>query len=202
VNAQTSTTGPTFTYTLPAGAPSVTAISPNFGPAAGTGTTQSVTITGTNLNTGGLRNIFFGNTASRNTTCASATSCTASVPSGIGIVHVTVQNNTFTSPATTADLFTYTPTITRITPTTGGNGGGTVVTINGSGFSTAANTVTVKFADDLKTEVKVWVSPDADSKILIEESRRAVQRAHDAEKAAEKEAKERAKAGLAEKAEK
>lgn len=57
-------------------------------------------------------------------------------------------------------------------------------------------TVTVKFADDLKEEIKVWVSPDAESKELIEEARRAMKRAHDAEKAAEAAAAERTKAGV------
>jgi large subunit ribosomal protein L9 len=59
-------------------------------------------------------------------------------------------------------------------------------------------TVTVKFADDLKQEIKVWVSPDSESKILIEESRKAIERAHAAEKAAEKAAADRAKAAAAE----
>jgi large subunit ribosomal protein L9 len=45
-------------------------------------------------------------------------------------------------------------------------------------------TVTVRFAEDLKQEIKVWVAPDPESKQLIEESRRAIQRAHEAEKAA------------------
>lgn len=38
-------------------------------------------------------------------------------------------------------------------------------------------TVTVKFADDLKTEIKVYVSPDAESKSLMEEARKAQDRA-------------------------
>lgn len=52
-------------------------------------------------------------------------------------------------------------------------------------------TVTVKFADDLKTDIKVWVAPDAESKELIEEAKKAQHRAHEAEKAAEKAAAER-----------
>jgi large subunit ribosomal protein L9 len=61
-------------------------------------------------------------------------------------------------------------------------------------------TVTVKFAEDLSQEIKVWVSPDAESKLLIEESKKAIERAHvaaAAEKAAEKAA---AAAAAAEKA--
>lgn len=38
-------------------------------------------------------------------------------------------------------------------------------------------TVTVKFAEDLKQEIKVWVSPDPESKQLIEEAKRAQDRA-------------------------
>lgn len=34
-------------------------------------------------------------------------------------------------------------------------------------------TVTVAFAEDLKTEVKVWVNPDPESKAAIEEARKA-----------------------------
>lgn len=45
--------------------------------------------------------------------------------------------------------------------------------------------VTVKFAEDLKTDVKVWVAPDPESKLLIEESKKAIERAH-AAAAAEK----------------
>ncbi len=49
-------------------------------------------------------------------------------------------------------------------------------------------TITVKFADDLKQEVKVWVSPDPESRTLIEESRKAAQRATAAaEKSSEEE---------------
>ena len=37
--------------------------------------------------------------------------------------------------------------------------------------------IVVKFAEDLKTEIKVWVSPDPESKALIEESKKAQDRA-------------------------
>lgn len=40
--------------------------------------------------------------------------------------------------------------------------------------------ITVKFADDLKQEVKVWISPDPESKQLIEEARKAAKRAAEA----------------------
>lgn len=44
--------------------------------------------------------------------------------------------------------------------------------------------VTIKFAEDLKTTIKVWVSPDSESKALIEEAKKAQERAKAAEAAA------------------
>ncbi len=44
-------------------------------------------------------------------------------------------------------------------------------------------TVTIALAEDLKTDIKVWVAPDAESKADIEAARHAREEAHKAEKA-------------------
>src|SRR6476620_367415 len=81
--------------------PSVTSISPNSGPAAG-GT--PVTITGNNfLRATTVR--FGGSAASFSVT--SATSITATSPAGSGTVDVTVTDPLGTSPASSADQFTF-----------------------------------------------------------------------------------------------
>ena len=131
-----------YTYTWSA-APTVTAISPIFGPIAG-GTV--VTITGTNL--AGPSAVDFGTAAATNVTVTSATSIQATAPSGtVGAVDVTVTTPDgggagTTSPTSNADLFNYvtTPAVTSVStvanPPTGPTGGGTQVQISGTGFGT------------------------------------------------------------------
>src|SRR5207245_2452497 len=58
-----------------------------------------------------------------------------------GAVHVRVSTSGGTSPAVAGDQFTYnvvTPTVTSINPTSGPTGGGTSVTITGTGFVTGS----------------------------------------------------------------
>ena len=114
--------------------PTVTALSPAIGAAAG-GT--SVTITGTNFL--GAAAVQFGSANAASFTIASATSITAVSPPGGGTVDVTVTNAGGTSATSTADQFTYigaaTPTVTAIAPTSGPPAGGTSVIISGSGFN-------------------------------------------------------------------
>ncbi|WP_263378574.1 IPT/TIG domain-containing protein [Granulicella paludicola] len=105
----TSTTTPAdqFTY-LP---PTVTAISPTSGSAAG-GTT--VTITGTKFASGAT--VSFGGAAASSVTYVSATRVTAVSPPGdIGVVDITVTTAAGTSPVVTADKFTYTAIASTIT---------------------------------------------------------------------------------------
>jgi large subunit ribosomal protein L9 len=45
--------------------------------------------------------------------------------------------------------------------------------------------VTVSFAEDLKTDVKVWIAPDAESKVVIETARKAAADAAAAQQPAE-----------------
>jgi len=116
-----------FTY-LPA--PTVTSVSPNFGPQAG-GT--SVVITGTNLS--GATAVLFGATTASHVV-NSATQITAISPAGTGTVDVRVTTTGGTSAISGADQFSYlaTPTITSIAPTAGPQAGGTAVTITGTNF--------------------------------------------------------------------
>ncbi|HEY0520485.1 MAG TPA: IPT/TIG domain-containing protein, partial [Ilumatobacteraceae bacterium] len=125
-----------FTYTAPAG-PAITSINPSFGPAAG-GTTM--TITGTNLTSGGPSSIAFspvgGGAAvpASNVTCNSTT-CTATSPAGVGSADIVVTSGPSSSPVVPADVFSYTPSIATITPSSGASAGGDVVTISGTGFT-------------------------------------------------------------------
>ena len=61
---------------------------------------------------------------------------TAEALLGTGTVDVTVTTPSGTSATSSADQFTYlaAPTVTGISPTAGPLGGGTVVTITGTGF--------------------------------------------------------------------
>jgi alpha-tubulin suppressor-like RCC1 family protein len=114
--------------------PSVTSLSPSTGLQSG-GT--SVTITGANL--GEATAVHFGANAAGSLTINSATSITASSPSGSGVVDVTVTTPTGTSPPTPGDRFTYqpAPTLTKLKPTKGPAAGGTAVTIGGANLSGA-----------------------------------------------------------------
>ncbi len=89
-------------------------------------------------------------------TCATATRCTASLP---GVAPVTadlrVLDQTYAeSAASPADLVTFiaAPTISSLSPTKGRSGGGTRVTIKGSGFT---GHVTVRFGSRAATKVDV-----------------------------------------------
>ncbi|WP_456791506.1 IPT/TIG domain-containing protein [Bradyrhizobium sp. USDA 4506] len=113
------------------GAPTVTSLSPTSGPEAG-GTV--VTITGSNLANASA--VTFGASAAR-ITANSATSLTVTSPAGSGVVDVTV-----TTPGGTVSpgRFTYAPapTVTSLSPTSGPEAGGTVVTISGSNLANAS----------------------------------------------------------------
>ncbi|XP_070541075.1 fibrocystin-L-like [Ptychodera flava] len=67
--------------------------------------------------------------------------------SGTQVCDVEVTISTSGSTTSSSDAFTYessmTPIITSVSPTRGGTGGGTTVTITGTGFSSGENTVTI-----------------------------------------------------------
>jgi hypothetical protein len=98
--------------------PTVTAVSPNGGPPAGT----SVTITGTNLT--GASAVNFGGSAAARFAVNGATSITAIAPAGsVGTVDVTVTTGTGTSATSAADHFTYaSPRMTQQGPKLVGSG--------------------------------------------------------------------------------
>ncbi len=127
----TSPTSPADQFAYVA-TPTVSAVSPNDGPAAG-GT--MVTITGTGFTR--ATTVDFGTNPATNLTVASDTTITAYSPAGTGAVDVTVTTPGGTSATSTADQFTYAPSISSISPTAGTVRGGTVVTIMGTGFAGA-----------------------------------------------------------------
>jgi hypothetical protein len=125
-----------FTY-YPASNPAITGVSPNQGYTTG-GTT--VTISGVHFT--GVTSVLFGTVAASHFTVKSDTTIIAVVPAGAGgTMDVTVATATATSADTPADRFTYLvpplPVVTSLSTSSGSTSGGTVVTVFGSGFTTA-----------------------------------------------------------------
>jgi hypothetical protein len=147
-----SAANPADQYTYIA-APAVTGISPASGPASG-GTT--VTINGTGLT--GATAVSFGSAAATNVTVVSGTQITATAPAqSASAVDVTVTTPDGTSPTSGAGQYTYqapapVPAVTGVSPASGPTGGGTTVTINGSGFTGAT---AVKFGSSTAASVTV-----------------------------------------------
>jgi hypothetical protein len=128
--------------------PTVAAVSPNNGPAAG-GT--AVTITGTNYAAGAT--VTFGSAAATNVVVVSSTSITATTPAGSAgavTVAVTVSGQS----GSLANGFTYVvaPTVSSVSPNSGPTTGGTAVTITGTNFASGA---TVTFGSAAATNVVV-----------------------------------------------
>jgi hypothetical protein len=142
-------------------APTVTSVSPNYG-APGT----VVTITGTNFDD--TATVRFGTGGATNSTLNSATSITAPTTAS-GTVDITVATDTGTSDTNANDQFTYSagggqPAVASVSPNSGPTTGGTVVTITGTNFPTAAATpgiaatlprLQVLFGDRLATSVTI-----------------------------------------------
>ncbi len=128
-------------------APIVTAISPSTVTQA-VGTT--VTITGT-----GFTNdvsVTFGSTSATGVAFVSPTSLTAVAPPGASVVFVSVSTAGGASAPGLGNLFTYTPSVTGISPASGPASGGTSVTVSGTGFVSGA---TVGFGSAEGTGVSV-----------------------------------------------
>ncbi len=130
-------------------APTVSSISPSAGPLTGN---TLVTLTGTGFVPGAT--VAFGGVAATNVTVVSATTITALSPAGTGAVGVTVTTPSGTSATLPADVFTYAavPVVSGISPAAGPVGGGTTVTITGTGFSGAT---AVEFGTSPATSVTV-----------------------------------------------
>jgi len=135
--AGTSGTGSAdqFTYSA-ASTPSVSAVSPGSGSAAGGDT---ITVTGSAFT--GATAVSFGSTAA-GFTVLNDTTLLATAPAGTaGTVDVTVTTYAGTSGTGSADHYTYSavtaPSITSLSPSTAGSGGGTAITLSGSGFTSA-----------------------------------------------------------------
>ena len=141
-----SSGGDLYTYVSPV---TVTGLSPSQGVAVGG---NSVNITGTDFAAGAV--VMFGSKAATNVIVNSATSITATAPSGSGVVNVTVTTSQGTSSENSADLYTYEapPTVTGVSPNSGPIPGGTSVALSGTGFATG---MTVDFGANAATSVTV-----------------------------------------------
>ncbi len=135
-----------FTY-----APTVSGIRPSTGPLDG-GTL--VTITGKGFAAGAA--VEFGTTMATNVTVVNASTITASSPPVVNpaSVGVTVTTSSGTSATSPTDVFTYAPkpTVLVVSPSDGALGGGTFVTITGTGFDGAT---AVDFGTSPATDVTV-----------------------------------------------
>ena len=129
------TTAANFTFIT---GPVIEGVDPNTGPPQG-GT--PVQINGAGFSPGAT--VTFGGVPATSVIYDNPTHLTATAPPGHGPVHIVVTVGTQSSPATGTDLFYYSnPEVTSITPNAGPTAGGTVVTINGTNFTTNA---TVQF---------------------------------------------------------
>ena len=152
-----SATSPADQFAYITAAPTVAGVSPTLGPIAG-GTV--VTITGTNLANATAVN--FGTAAVSSLISDSATQIVVVSPAvtSIGGVNVNVTTPGGTSAASPADLFFYSsdavmaPRVLNVSPNSGSSGGGTLVTITGTGFAQAFPT-TVDFGQTAATNVTV-----------------------------------------------
>ncbi len=140
-----------YTYVSPV---TVTSVSPNQGLDAGGNT---VSITGTFFSAGAL--VLFGGTPCANVVVASSSLLTCTVPSGVGVVQVTVTTSQGTSSTNPSDLYTYEPppTVSGVVLPNGLIAGGYGVTINGTGFT---NVIAVYFGSIPATNFVVLSSTD------------------------------------------
>lgn len=130
-------------------APTVSKLAPASGPTKG-GTV--VTITGTNLSAATL--VDFGTHAATHLINVSSTKVEVTAPGGTGTVYVAVTTAGGTSGTGPATRYSYVapPTVTKVSPSSGGAGGGTVVTIFGTNLLGAS---AVHFGSKLGTHVTV-----------------------------------------------
>lgn len=160
----TSSTGSGDTYTYTTGAtPTVTGVSPTIGDPAGDST--YVTITGTNL--AGTTGVKFGSVNVDWFVVQSSTQVLTLAPaSAAGTFDITVTTYAGTSSTSSADHFTYpgTPSVTSLSASSGGTGGGTSVNITGTGFTGAqcvyfGSTLVTDFTVNSDTSLTVAAPP-------------------------------------------
>jgi hypothetical protein len=127
-----------FRYLAP---PTVTKLHPASGPVTGE---TSVTITGTNFIEPTVK---FGSTnASSVAVTEGLTQITAvSPPTAAGTVEVTVTTPGGTSAISSADRFAFVPTVSGLSPNFGPRGGGTSLTVSGTGFALGKTATIFKF---------------------------------------------------------
>jgi len=134
-----------------ASAPTVTSVSPPFGPLVGGG---SVTVNGTGFDPAGVSATGVSVGSANIGQCPGSPCFTvgsdsqltiASLPSGTAAtVHITVTTVGGTSATSSADQYTYVPppSVTGIAPPTGPTGGGNSVTVTGTTFESAGQYTT------------------------------------------------------------
>ena len=116
-----------FTYVA---VPSVLAVAPHEGPATGG---QTATLTGTGFRAG--MQVSFGGTAAAGLVVVSPTEATVVTPAHpAGPVNVVVTTPGGTGPLATGYTYVDLPALTSVAPDNGPIGGGTTVTLTGSGF--------------------------------------------------------------------
>jgi hypothetical protein len=129
--------GVTFTVTVPA--PTITTLNPNSGPVG-----TSVVITGANFGASqGSSTVKFNGIVATPTTSWSATSITASVPTGATTGNIIVTVGGQSSNGVTFTVTVPPPSIASLNPTSGAIG--VSVTIAGSNFGASQGTSTVTF---------------------------------------------------------
>ena len=142
-SGQTSTPSAQVSYTVPGTStptsPTLTSVSPASGPTSG-GTT--ITLTGTNFVSGATVRV--GGVAATSVTFASSTRVTARTPAGTAGAKDVLITNPNGRAAARAGAFTYTSTssgtltATSVSPLSGPTSGGTLITVDGTGFVSGA----------------------------------------------------------------
>jgi len=136
----------------------IVGINPASGPEAGD---TAVSIVGSGFTE--AESVFFGDNSATQVIIISDNEIIAVTPAGTGEVAVTIDGGAFADPIVSPVNFTYVPgevtppgetpgVITTVTPTSGPEAGGTVVTIGGEGFTGATD---VTFGDNSATEYVV-----------------------------------------------
>ena len=148
-----ATTATRFTYTAittpaPVTKPAVSSLSVTAGPVRGG---NVVTLTGERFT--GARSVWFGGASTTRFTVLSSTSLRVTAPAHpAGLVNVKVTTAAGTSSPWSANAYAYeaVPTITALRPAAGGTGGGTVVTLTGTGLARATS---VRFGTTTTTKL-------------------------------------------------